>query len=339
MNEEIDFVVTWVDPMDPKWQKEFKTYNSEVQNIEEVAGDGRFRDLEVLNYMFRSFEKLTPWVRKIHFVTYGHVPEWLDVNHPKINIVKHEQIFPIVSDLPTFNSSSIEMCFQNIKGLSEKFVYFNDDMFLINPIGKDRFFSKNKPNDFFLFYILFNDGVFSHKLHTDMGIINREISNKKKFIFKNIKNIFNFKYGIKNNINNLALAIIPQFSLFKVYHHPQPFLKTSILEFEEKYGIEMERTRKSRFRSCCDLNQYIFRFWALIKGHFNPYMPKDTLYVGVNMINDFREAIDKIQKKTNISFVCFNEESDLDDKDFELFKAELKEFLHVRFSQKSLFEL
>ena len=114
MTEDIDFVLTWVDPLDQKWQKDFKKYNSKVNHDKEASGDLRFRDLEVLNYMFRSFEELIPWVRKIHFVTYGHIPDWLDVNHPKINIVKHEQIFPVLSDLPCFNSSAIEMCFQNI---------------------------------------------------------------------------------------------------------------------------------------------------------------------------------------------------------------------------------
>ena len=74
MNE-IDFVITWVDGNDPAWIAERKKYNSKSGD----KSDTRFRDWELLKYWFRGVEKYAPWVRKIHFVTWGHYPSWLNV--------------------------------------------------------------------------------------------------------------------------------------------------------------------------------------------------------------------------------------------------------------------
>ncbi len=105
-------------------QRDFAKYKHDAPEM------GRFRDMGTLQYMFRSFELFTPWVRKIHFVTYGHTPSWLNINHPKIKIVRHEDI--LTKDaLPTFICGAIELAFCNIDDLSERFVYFNDDMFII----------------------------------------------------------------------------------------------------------------------------------------------------------------------------------------------------------------
>ena len=75
---DIDFVVTWVDMNDPEWQKEFSKYSGDRNNIRNGVSEARFRDYGFLKYWFRGVEKFAPWVRKIHFVTSGQKPEWLD---------------------------------------------------------------------------------------------------------------------------------------------------------------------------------------------------------------------------------------------------------------------
>ena len=54
-------------------------------------------------YWFRAVEKFAPWVRKIHFVTCGHVPAFLNLAHPKLHHVKHADFLP-PEVLPTFSS-------------------------------------------------------------------------------------------------------------------------------------------------------------------------------------------------------------------------------------------
>ena len=89
-------------------------------------------------------------------VTNGQIPDWLETNNPKVEIITHEMIFPNTSVLPTFSSSSIEMNLHRIPGLSEFFIYFNDDVFLGRPVypydfytiekGQTMYFSWDIPN-------------------------------------------------------------------------------------------------------------------------------------------------------------------------------------------------
>ena len=134
----IDFVITWVDMDDPKWKKEFYKYSDKIDNSVNELSEARFRDYGFLKYWFRGVEKFAPWVRKIHFVTSGQKPEWLNTDHPKINMVSHEDYIP-KQYLPVFNSNLIEIYIHKIPDLSEQFVYFNDDFYITNHIDPNVF--------------------------------------------------------------------------------------------------------------------------------------------------------------------------------------------------------
>lgn len=139
----IDFVYTWVDGDDEDWLK-----LREQWKVEEgmVTSDGtsvhRFRDRDELRYSLRSAYYFAPFVNKIYIVTNGQVPQWLR-SHPKIKIVTHKEIFPNQRHLPTFNSMAIECHLHKIPGLSENYVYFNDDMFLGRKILPSDLFTKD----------------------------------------------------------------------------------------------------------------------------------------------------------------------------------------------------
>ena len=136
---EIDFVITWVDMNDAEWQRDFVKYSNKTENEKNSVSKARFRDYGLLKFWFRGVEKFAPWVRKIHFVTCGQKPEWLDENHPKINLVDHKNFIP-EQFLPSYNSVVIERYLHKIPDLSEHFVYFNDDFYIINHLDKSRFF-------------------------------------------------------------------------------------------------------------------------------------------------------------------------------------------------------
>jgi len=76
----------------------------------------------------RSIQKFAPWIRHFIFVTNGQVPSWLDVNHPRVTVISHDQIFPNKTHLPTFNSNAIEVHLHRIPELSRRFLYINDDV-------------------------------------------------------------------------------------------------------------------------------------------------------------------------------------------------------------------
>ncbi|XP_041367858.1 N-acetylglucosamine-1-phosphotransferase subunits alpha/beta-like isoform X2 [Gigantopelta aegis] len=107
----------------------------------EDVSSSRFEDNEELRYSLRSIEKFAPWVRHIYIVTNGQIPYWLDLENPRVSIVTHQEIFSNTSHLPTFSSPAIEAHLHKIAGLSDKFIYLNDDVMFGKEVWPDDFFS------------------------------------------------------------------------------------------------------------------------------------------------------------------------------------------------------
>lgn len=261
--DKIDFVILWVNGDDKNWQKEYLKHRGAKGGETDLF---RYRDWGFLPFWFRAIENYTPWVNKIHFITCGHTPDWLNVNHPKLNLVEHRDY--IDSEfLPTFNSNVIELNLHKIESLTEKFVLFNDDTFVINKVKPEFFFKNNLPMDFATQNIQTGLGI-SNTIINNLVILNKSFTKKevlKKYFFK----FFNIKYGV-NLLRSLAVLPWPRFSGFKDPHLPQPFLKSTFIEIWDKYPKELESTSNNKFRSCNDLSQYLMRYWQLVSGKFTP---------------------------------------------------------------------
>jgi hypothetical protein len=337
MKSDIDVVITWVNNNDPLWQKEYFKYLISAED-KESSGRQRFENLNSLHYIFRGIDRFMPWVRKIHFVTANQTPSWLNIKHPKLNLVAHKKIFPNEKDLPTFNACAIEMCFSNIPDLAEMFIYFNDDTFVLNKAEKSRFFENGMPKDFLALRVLNHDGIFSHILHSNMQLIDKLLIRKMDFIVKNIFKIFSPKYGFLINLRNLLL-LQQKFSLFQIYHHPQPLLKQNIIEIEERFPEVVKKTRSSRFKNATDINQYVFRYVNLLKGDFVPYYPHDVVCVSVKNINDFEDKVNQLRGMKKIAFVCFNEHPNFDYENYDKFKSLINGYLNNILPDKSSYEV
>ncbi|MDR3208272.1 MAG: Stealth CR1 domain-containing protein [Rickettsiales bacterium] len=137
----IDLVYLWVDGGDPKWQEKKNAALAKMgRPIPSYSTDqARFQDNDELKYSLRSAERFAPWLNHIYVITDGQTPEWLNAENPKITIVDHKEIVP-AELLPTFNSNMLEFFLHNIPGLSEHFLYANDDMFFGRPAKPDFFF-------------------------------------------------------------------------------------------------------------------------------------------------------------------------------------------------------
>lgn len=140
--DKIDFIITWVDGNREEWRALKSKYIESLSTEDKRRNaQARYREMGLLRYWFRGVEKFAPWVNRIHFVTCGQIPTWLNTEHPKIHLVNHTDYMPN-EFLPTFNSNAIELGMHRINGLSERFVYFNDDVFLIAPVESTFFFEK-----------------------------------------------------------------------------------------------------------------------------------------------------------------------------------------------------
>ena len=150
----IDVVVTWVDGSLPAFvELRSRTWAAGVrENATWLQGtqhdsnvDRRFMSpLDELRFMLRSVHNHLPWVRFIYLLTCcDHRPRWL-VEHTssRVRVISYEALLRDLSgSLPNFNSNAIETTIHTIPGLSELFIYFNDDMLVSQPLRPDSFFT------------------------------------------------------------------------------------------------------------------------------------------------------------------------------------------------------
>lgn len=331
MENQIDFVIPWVDGNDEYWKKEKDQYQPQEKTDDGVS---RYRDWDNLKYWFRAVEKYAPWVHKVYFVTWGHVPEWLNVNHPKLVIVKHEDYIP-KKYLPTFSSHPIELNFHRIEGLSEQFVYFNDDMFLTRPVSPEDFFVKGLPRDCCIESAVMQDNYddpFAHILLNTCSIINMHFD-KHVVVKKQWKKWFSPVYGI-SMLRNFLMYPYHQFSSFKFFHIPSAFLKSS---FQAVWDMEpdiLDFVCQNKFRSTFDVNQYAMKYYQYVTGNFIPQSPKVGRF--------FIPGRDKDQKLMNAiccqkyKMICINDDGR--EEDFEEIKRKVIESFEVILPGKSNFE-
>ncbi|XP_029810473.1 N-acetylglucosamine-1-phosphotransferase subunits alpha/beta isoform X2 [Suricata suricatta] len=122
---------------------------SQSKQDEDVSAS-RFEDNEELRYSLRSVERHAPWVRNIFIVTNGQIPSWLNLDNPRVTIVTHQDVFRNLSHLPTFSSPAIESHIHRIEGLSQKFIYLNDDVMFGKDVWPDDFYSHSKGQKVYL---------------------------------------------------------------------------------------------------------------------------------------------------------------------------------------------
>lgn len=351
MSIKIDFVIPWVDGNDPVWQEEFQKF---TPSNPALNSKDRYRDWENLHFLFRGFEQFTPWVNKIYFITYGHIPEWLNQKHPKLTIVKHSD-FLKPENLPLFNINPIEINLHKIKNLSEYFVYFNDDIFLLKPFTQANFFKNNLPLDFAISNIM-HEGMIAHIVLNDIDIINKNFNRhigksftKRQIILSNWNKWFNFKYG-RHNIQTLLLLYWKTFTGFVNHHQAQPFLKST---FETLWIVEsmlLEEVSKSKFRDHKDVNQYLFRYWQLVSGRFEPMSFKTAFikrkYKELRTIEDTQTIITDLRSR-QYEMYCINDaitksrftQATMSDEDYHFSKTAIIEVLNEILPHKSAFEL
>ena len=323
----IDFVIIWVNDSDPQWQAERQKYAVEDTGFMN-KNDCRYRDWGTLRYWFRSVEWYAPWVRKVHFVTCGHYPEWLNLDHPKLNFVRHKDYIPS-EYLPTFSANPIELNLHRIEGLAEQFVFFNDDMFVAAPVRPSDFFKKGLPKDIAIRTIPLLGDIGLIDLN-DINIINREFYFYRQFM-KNKWKWVNYRYGLQV-LRSLVLFPYRDFTGMKNTHVANSYKKTIFKEVWSKYGNELDKTCRHRFRSPMDVNQWLFKYWQVVSGNFYPQSMKSWKYL---TIDDTKNLI-SVLKSRKTKLICLNDTEEITD--YDNMRGKVIDIFETIFPKKSSFE-
>ncbi len=303
IREEIDFVITWVDGSDEAWSRQRRQYK---QTYQEDNCEERYRDWDLLKYWFRGVEQYAPWVRKIHLITWGHLPKWLDTQNPKLHIVRHEDYVP-EEFLPTFNSNVLELYFHKIEDLTEHFVYFNDDMFLIDRVKPQSFFCGGKPCDMLAFQpVVANpkNPVMSH-LFLNNSLVLSKYFDKRECVRKHPGDYFKIGYPLLYFCYNLLELAFPLYTGFYTVHGPAPFCKSTYEELWKKEGELFRKMSGNRFRNEGDVTPYLFREWQKLSGNFKPKnILRDFDYFEIAENN---KRLVEVIKKHKCRILCIND--------------------------------
>lgn len=327
LQQKIDIVVLWVDGADPAWLQEKAQYDSRQHSS--VPTDDRiqrYRDFDLMRYWFRGMEQNLGWIGTIYFVTWGHIPDWLDTNHPQLQIINHKDIIP-AEYLPVFNSNAIEIFIKNIPNLSEQFLLFNDDVFLMQKTTPTQFFQRGLPKDMLAFQPIVaneSDDTMPYVFLNNAMVLAKHFR-KREGVKRHPGHYFHIGYPPLYFFYNLMELAFPRYTGFYTVHGPSPLLKSVIEEVWNKEPEVLECTARQRFRSRKDVSQYLFREWAKLTGQFVPCnICKDLGYY--NLGEHDAHLYSAIRHRKHLC-ICINDSND--DIDFN----QSKEALHAAFQQ------
>lgn len=339
----IDFVVTWLDDSDPDWIREKQKYSGQV--TEQAANNAaRYRDWGTLVYWFRAVEKYAPWVNRVYLVTCGHKPSWLNLQNDKLKLVTHEDFMP-KEYLPTFNCNPIELNIWRIPGLSEHFVYFNDDLFLNRPVRPEDYFENGLPRECAIAKPLYtryagkkseSDLVWKHTLLNDYSIINSSFHIRES-ISRNPSKWFSYVIG-SNAKYNRRLYFDGYLTGMVHTHLTRACLKKTYADLWEKQGRALDETSRSKFRGSDNNTNHLVTLWMLFSGDFSP-VARDQLGIPFSISS---ESIDRItdellSPKHNV--ICINDGADTEDAKFDALKQRIQDAFSKKLPEKSSFEL
>lgn len=331
--EKIDFVVLWVDSNDKKWQKSRAKYANETGSLKYMDNaDERYRDWELFKYWFRGVEKFAPWVNKVHLVTCGHIPKWLNTKHPKLHVVKHSDFMPKEA-LPTFNTNAIELCIHNIPGLAEQFVLFNDDVFITGNLKHTDFFKEGIPVNTMSLLAITPSGErqYSRTLVNNIEIINDHF-NFSEFKKDNLFDCLSIKQG-RYLLTTIPLLLYKDFPGFKNYHIANSYLKSTFKTVWHEEPNILKTTILSKFRNYdTNVSDWLINYWQFASGDF---IQRSHRFGSSSFIND--SNIPKIIEKQKYKILCINDKDDIED--FESVKENVRSAFEKILPDKSGFEV
>ena len=280
----VDVVYTWVDGGDPDW------ISRRDRRLDEVGGSAavrpeahheiRFADHGELRYSLRALEQFLPWVRHVFLVTADQRPSWLVADHPRLTVVSHRDILD-ADALPTFSSLAIETALHRIDGLSEHYLYFNDDVFVGRPLGPRDFFLANGTSKFFP----------QNRAELEPG----PWSADEPPIL-----------GINKRTRDLLVERFGRRISHQLLHAPHPQQRSVLAELEDVFAEEVERTRGEPFRTAdgIAMTAALHHYYAFYTGRA---VPGSLRYTGVRLGGeDLRDRLRAVLRERPQAF-CLND--------------------------------
>ncbi|MEU9353417.1 stealth family protein [Streptomyces griseoloalbus] len=308
----VDVVYTWVDGEEPEMRAKRARYQERgtAEILDKETNASRYTSHDELKYSLRSLAMYADFVRHIYLVTDGQKPHWLDDRAPGITVVDHRDIFP-PDVLPVFNSHAIETRLHHVPGLSEHYLYLNDDVFVGRRVTAEHFFHGSGLMKIPVSPLKIGVG----KPHAEETATNSASKNVRRLLFE--------RFG-RMTTNNFM-------------HTPLPQQRETLRALEELFPQDIGRTTASRFRSPQDiamtaplLYQYALTTGRGVPGKYS------FRYVNISRPDAERRLAD-LRRDRRFDFFCLND-VDVPPEERERVGTRVSEFLEDYFPFPSPFE-
>ena len=300
INFDIDLVFSWVDGS----SKEFQAQRAlRMKNY--VVGEGddsaaRFRQIDELKYALRSVHMYAPWIRRIFVATDSERPAWL-ADDPRVTFMPSEKFFADTTVLPTHNSQAVECQLHHIPGLSEHFLYSNDDMFFGRPVGPDMFFS---PGGISMFIEADTRIGLGHNDDDRSGFENAARVNRR---------LLQERFGLMTTRH--------------LEHAATPLRKSVMAEMEVEFAADFAATAASTFRASSNISvtNSLYHYYTLMSGRSVVQKSATVKYVDTTVKDGLRQ-MNSLLENRSMDFFCLNDGS-APEIDLELRTQKVTEFL------------
>ncbi len=245
----MDIVYLWCDLQDAA----FRAKRAEALRRAGIAvneGDNgacRYRSNDELRYSLRSLERFAPWLDAVHIVIDDAIspPAWLKLDAPRLRLHRWSEAIP-PEKLPCFNSSALEFFIQDIPGLSERFLYANDDMLFARPLEPSFFFA---PDGWPIYR------YSTSRLDMAAPTLADGYLHRVRESFRFAKANFGVAGGYKRAYGRLG------------HHNIDPYVKADLLAFREAYPAIWDMQTSFTFRDRRQLQREVLAGWAFSRGH------------------------------------------------------------------------
>ena len=300
-SKDIDIVIPYVDGSDPIWLSEYTKITGNT-----IIEPTRFRDWGTLRYLLRGIAQYMPFVRDVILLVSGdsQIPTWL--NQDTVRVVRHAE-FISAEYLPTFNSCTIEAFLFSITKLSNRFIYFNDDIFPISSMRVADFFTENKPHLHFTEHLTYKyKETFAEQCRSSLNMIT----------------------------DMLNVEEYPQGELPSPEHTAIPMIKDSLDKIWASCGDDI-RSSISVVRQSKNINQYLYQFYQYYTGE---YVDDICPYQYIEIEDDLEHVRHTILDPGGLRLLCLNDVGGTVS-DYEKTKSELLTIFKQKFPDKCIYEL
>ena len=291
----MDIVITYVDGSDPLWQQDYQA----------AAGRDflakRYRDWDTLPFLLRGIERHLPFAGQVFLAVSreSQVPAWANPDHLKV--VFHRDFIP-QQCLPTFNSAAIELFLHRIPGLSERFLYLNDDIFPVADALESDFFTENG----------IATGFSRHLLATNQ-----------------------FKRHCRNadRLARQALGLPLRPFFLRPQHACMPMLKSACAAVFDRVQQPLLRS-VTPLRADSNVNQYLYPDYLYLSGRaLNRRISNRHISLG----STTPRRLDALIRQPGHQFLSIND-VEMSQARFDAFRAVLLSAFAARFPEKSRYE-